>query len=77
MINRYIFNPNKDYINAINRILKYLREINNYGLVYRGNLILINNYSDTDFAEDCPNIYRFILKYIFSLGSAVISWFFK
>jgi hypothetical protein len=45
---RYMSNPDQTHMNAVNKILRYLNESNNYGLMYKDNEININNNNDNE-----------------------------
>jgi len=73
VVSRFASNPNTTHMNAVKRILKYLKETIHLGLVYHGSLQPLIGYTDSDFAGD-PHTRRSTSGYVFNLGSAAISW---
>ncbi|CAM8919002.1 unnamed protein product [Rhodiola kirilowii] len=67
-------NPRKPHLEAVRRILRYVKGTTNYGLLYKkgveGKVI---GYSDADYAGD-HDTRRSTTGYMFHMGSAAISW---
>jgi hypothetical protein len=70
---RFSSNPDKTYIRAVERILRYLYNTADLGLVFRSTLQPLSGYTDSDWAGD-PDTRRSTSGYVFSLGSTAISW---
>ncbi|KAK9769258.1 putative Integrase catalytic domain-containing protein [Seiridium cardinale] len=70
---RYLARPNKDCIRAVQRIFAYLRTTIDLELVYRGDSINLQGFSDADWAGD-RETRRSTSGYIFNLGSGAVSW---
>jgi hypothetical protein len=73
VISRFSSNPAKAHMKAVERILRYLHETVSMGLVFRGALQPLSGYTDSDWAAD-PDTRRSTSGYVFTLGSAAISW---
>ena len=73
VVNRYLFNPIKGYITAINRIFGYLACTRDMALIFGGDMAPVADYSDADYAGDRPGIHRLTSGYSFSVGSGLIS----
>jgi hypothetical protein len=76
MINRYVSNFIQSHWQAVKRIFRYLRETYQMKLTFREALKSLENYTNSDWAED-QNIKRSTSKYVFNVSSDVISWFSK
>lgn len=72
-VSRFSSNPDKTHMRAVERILRYLHDTADMGLVFRGTLQPLSGYTDSDWAGD-PDTRRSTSGYVFSLGSAAISW---
>ncbi|XP_039142881.1 uncharacterized mitochondrial protein AtMg00810-like [Dioscorea cayenensis subsp. rotundata] len=71
---RYMQNPKKPHLEAVRRILRYLKGTTDYGILYRkGEGCQVTGYCDADYAGDCDTR-RSTTGYIFSLGSGAVSW---
>jgi hypothetical protein len=73
VVSRFSSNPDKTHMRAVERILRYLHDTADMGLVFRGTLQPLTGYTDSDWAGD-PDTRRLTSGYVFSLGSAAISW---
>ena len=73
VVSRFSSNPDKTHMRAVERILRYLHDTADMGLVFRGTLQPLSGYTDSDWAGD-PDTRRLTSGYVFSLGSAAISW---
>ena len=66
--------PTKPHLDCIRRILRYVKATQNYGLFYRADLdIKLEGYTDVDWAGSQTDR-RSTSGYMFTLGSATISW---
>ncbi|GJR40446.1 retrotransposon protein, putative, ty1-copia subclass [Tanacetum coccineum] len=78
VVSTYLANPGKKHLEAVKRILKYLRGTANVGLVYgtnRGNHVDVTGFVDSDYAKDpdkCLSISR--SYYRFLVQGCVVSW---
>jgi hypothetical protein len=73
VVSRFSSNPDKTHMKAVERILRYLHDTADLGLVFRGTLQPLSGYTDSDWAGD-PDTRRSTSGYVFTLGSAAISW---
>lgn len=73
VVSRFAANPDQSHKAAVTRILRYLRKTADYALVFRGTLNELAGYSDSDWAGD-QSTRRSTSGFLFSIGSAVISW---
>jgi len=76
VVSRFAANPDQSHKAAVTRILRYLRKTVNYVLVFKGTLSDLAGYTDADWAGDLSTR-RSTSGFIFSVGSAVISWSLK
>ncbi|KAL5769820.1 hypothetical protein ACOSP7_013974 [Xanthoceras sorbifolium] len=74
VMSRYMQNPKKSHLEAVRRILRYVKSTIDYGLMYKkgGNCKLVG-YCDADYAGD-HDTRRSTTGYMFTLGSGTISW---
>ena len=71
---RFMEKPRKPHLDAVRRILRYVKGTIDYGLMYKKNAICeVAGYCDADYAGD-HDTRRSTTGYIFDLGSAAISW---
>lgn len=71
---RYFDNPTAAHVQAVKRILKYLKRTADYGILFQPKYKLtLCGYSDADFAGDIDTR-RSTSGYVFMLGESVISW---
>lgn len=73
-VSRYLENPSAVHVNAVKRILRYIRATTNHGIIFKNNHNLnLHCYSDADYAGDiltrCSTS-----GFVFMLGSGAISW---
>jgi hypothetical protein len=76
VINRYVSNLTQSHWQAVKRIFRYLRETYQIKLTFREALKFLENYTNSDWAED-QHIRRSTSEYVFNVSSDVISWFSK
>ncbi|XP_020249544.1 uncharacterized protein LOC109826946 [Asparagus officinalis] len=73
VMSRYMQKPKKPHLEAIRRILRYIKCTVNYELMYKkGEACEVYGYCDVDYARD-HDTRRSTTGYVFSLGSAAIS----
>ncbi|KAM1206869.1 hypothetical protein EV1_007562 [Malus domestica] len=67
-------NPKKPHLEAVRRILRYVKSTIDYGLLYKkGEDCKLVGYCDADYAGD-HDTRRSTTGYVFKLGSRTISW---
>ena len=72
MVSRYMSNPKKPHLDAVKRILRYVKGTINFGIIYKETKdYQVMGYCDADYAGDCGA--RQSTTYFFSLGSVPIS----
>jgi transposase InsO family protein len=72
-VSRYASNPTDEHMTAVKRIFAYLRDTLNYELTYRGDIVDLTGYSDSDWGGD-TSTYRSTAGFVFNIGSGAISW---
>ena len=71
---RYMQNPRKPHLEAVRRSLRYVKGMNDYGLLYKkGETCKLVGYCDVDYARDHDTCFS-TTGYMFSLGTSVVSW---
>ncbi|KAH9780110.1 hypothetical protein KPL71_007953 [Citrus sinensis] len=73
MVSRYQSNPGPKHWSAVKHIMKYLKRIKNYMLVYSGDELIPVGYTDSDFMS-YKDSRKSTSGYVFTLGSGAISW---
>ena len=73
MVSRYQANPGLKHWQAVKHILKYLKRMRNYMLVYSGGDLTPVGYTDSDF-QACKDSRKSISGSIFVLGGGAIVW---
>ncbi|KAE8681718.1 hypothetical protein F3Y22_tig00111310pilonHSYRG00060 [Hibiscus syriacus] len=77
VMSRYMQNPKKPHLEAVRRILRYVKNTIDYGLLYKkGEDCKLVGYCDADYAGD-HDTRRSTTGYVFKLGSGTISWYSK
>ncbi|KAE8675571.1 tir-nbs resistance protein [Hibiscus syriacus] len=72
VMSRYMQNPKKPHLEAVRRILRYVKSIIDYGLLYKkGEDCKLVGYCDADYARD-HDTKRSTTGYVFKLGSGTI-----
>ncbi|KAE8671632.1 hypothetical protein F3Y22_tig00111941pilonHSYRG00018 [Hibiscus syriacus] len=72
VMSRYMQNPKKPHLEAVRRILRYVKNTIDYGLLYKkGEDCKLVGYCDVDYAGD-HDTRRSITGYVFKLGSGTI-----
>ncbi|KAF7823801.1 Retrovirus-related Pol polyprotein from transposon RE1 [Senna tora] len=74
LMSRYMQSPKKHHLEAVRRILRYVKSTIDYGLLYKkwGDCKLVG-YCDADYAGD-HDTRRSTTGYVFKLGDGAISW---
>lgn len=73
-VSRYLENPAEAHVNAVKRILKYIKGTAAMGIQFEGgNDLNFCGYSDADYAGDKKTA-RSTSGYVFMLGGGIISW---
>nr|XP_017221153.1 PREDICTED: uncharacterized mitochondrial protein AtMg00810-like [Daucus carota subsp. sativus] len=74
VISRYMQNPKKSHLEAVRRVLRYIKGTVSYGLMYKkGEDCSVLGYCDADYAGD-HDTRRSTTGYMFMLGSGAVSW---
>lgn len=74
VMSRYMRNPKTPHLEAVSRILRYVKGTIDYGLLYKkGEDCKLVGYCDADYAGD-HDTRRSTTGYVFMLGSGAISW---
>ncbi|CAL5324316.1 unnamed protein product [Camellia sinensis] len=74
VMSRYMQNPKKPHLDAVRRILRYVNDTMDCGLLYKkGEDCKLVGYCDADYAGD-DDTRRSTTGYVFMLGSGAISW---
>ncbi|KAK6142115.1 hypothetical protein DH2020_006983 [Rehmannia glutinosa] len=74
VMSRYMQNPKKTHLEAVRRILRYMKSTLDYGILYkRGGDCKVIGYCDADYGGD-HDTRRSTTGYVFMLGSGAISW---
>jgi len=73
VVSRFAAKPTQAHKATVTRIFRYLRKTVDYVLVFKGPLIALTGYSDSDWAGD-HDTRKSTSGYVFNVGSAVISW---
>ncbi|KAM2056264.1 hypothetical protein ACFX16_029094 [Malus domestica] len=72
VMGRYMQNPKKPHLEAVRRILRYVKSTIDYGFLYKkGEDCKLVGYCDADYAGD-HNTRRSTIGYVFKLGSRTI-----
>ena len=73
VVSRFQSNPSPDYWIVVKHILKYLRRTRDYMLVYSGDDLKIQGYTDSDFQGDRDSR-KSTSGSVFTLGGAAVVW---
>ena len=73
IVSRYQSNPGREHWTAVKHILKYLRRMRDYMLVYHGDELAPIGYTDSDFQSNA-DLRKSNSGYVFTLGGAAVSW---
>ncbi|XP_074283002.1 secreted RxLR effector protein 161-like [Silene latifolia] len=72
-LSRYTSNPSNIHWQALRRLLRYLKKIMGYCLVYKGEPSVLEGYSDASWITNQED-YSSTSGWIFLLGGGAISW---
>lgn len=73
-VSRYLENPNQAAVNAVKRILRYIRSTKSHGIIFPANVnINLACFSDADFAGNIATR-KSTSGYVCILGDGAISW---
>ncbi|KAA0054281.1 gag/pol protein [Cucumis melo var. makuwa] len=73
MVSRYQSNPGRDHWTAVKNILKYLRRIKDYMLVYGSKDLILTGYTDSDFQTD-KDARKSTSGSVFTLNEGAVVW---
>ena len=75
VLSRYMEKPSQEHLNAVKRVIRYVKGTVDYGLLYKkgGSNSELIGYSDRDFARDVGD-WKSSSGHIFFLGEMAISW---
>lgn len=73
ILSQYLDCPNKQCWDAAKRVLRYLKNTRNYGLIFRKTGKSLQGYSDADWGG-CLIDRRSYSGYVFMLGGGCVSW---
>ena len=74
LVSQFMQAPRKPHLDAARRILRYVKSTLHYGLFYEAGCALqVHGYTDADWAGSVSDR-RSTSGFMFSLGSAAISW---
>jgi hypothetical protein len=72
-VSRYMANPGKEHLNAVQWIFRYLRGTSNACLRFGKSTRGLIGYVDSDYAGDLDNR-RSLTGYVFTIGGCAVSW---
>lgn len=72
VVSRFASNPTEQHWTGVKRILRYLRTTIDYQLVFNDTFETLTGFTDASWGDDASR--RSTSGYLFSVGSAVISW---
>ncbi|KAK8931242.1 hypothetical protein KSP39_PZI016333 [Platanthera zijinensis] len=73
VVSRFMSNPGKHHWEAVKRILRYLKGTSDFSLCFGGPKISLHGYVESDMTGDIDSR-RSTTEYVFTLGSAAVSW---
>ncbi|KAK9724336.1 hypothetical protein RND81_05G065300 [Saponaria officinalis] len=74
VVSRFMQNPKKSHLEAIQKILRYVKESIDHGILYPSSEVLdVYGYCDADYAGD-HDTRRSTTIYVFMLGSRAVFW---
>ncbi|XP_057510890.1 secreted RxLR effector protein 161-like [Actinidia eriantha] len=74
VVSRFMQTPKKPHLEALRRILRYVKGTIDFGLLYKkGGACKLVGYCDANYGED-HDTRRSTTGYVFNLGSGAISW---
>lgn len=72
-VSRYLDNSSYENVNAVKRIIRYLKATSNYGIEYGGSSVVLKGYTDSDYARDIDTR-RSTTGYAFMISGSIITW---
>ena len=73
VVSRHMQNPKKPHLEAVKRILRYVKGTLDYGILYqKGGECQVVGYCDADYAGDCDTR-RSTTSFVYSIGSGAVS----
>ena len=72
-LSSYTHNLNREYWFVLVRLMKYLRDTMNYGILYCGFSIVLKRYSDVNWISN-SNKTKFTSGYMFTLDGGAVVW---
>ena len=77
LLSRYMSRPTKLHLHAVKRVLRYLRDTEDYGIWYkRGGAGELQVFTDSDFAGDVDRR-KSTSGYVFLMDNAAVAWLSK
>lgn len=75
LVSRFQNNPSNSHVEAVKRILKYLKATKNLGILYSSQVSdnILTGYSDADYASDVDTR-RSTTGYVFKVNGGAITW---
>ena len=74
VVSQFIQNPRKPHLEAVRRILRYVKGTSDFGILYeKGVSCKVVGFCDANYAGDISTR-RSTTGYVFNLGSGAISW---
>jgi hypothetical protein len=74
LVSRYMERPTEMHLQAVKRILRYLRGTTEFGIIYRkGDEGQLRAYADSDYAGDVDDR-KSTSGFVFMLGTGAVSW---
>lgn len=74
LVSRYMERPTEMHLQAVKRILRYLRGTTEFGIIYRkGDEGKLRAYADSDYAGDVDDR-KSTSGFVFMLGTGAVSW---
>ncbi len=73
VVSRYMSDPGQEHWRAVKWILRYLKGTRDLGLCYGGPDVCLHGFVDSDMAGDIDGR-KSTTGYVFTLGSAAVSW---
>ena len=71
-LSRFVSNPGDVHWHAVERIMRYLKGTENYGLHYSGNPSVLEGYCDANWISDADEM-KATTGYVFTLGGGAVS----
>jgi hypothetical protein len=72
-VSRFVLNPGSGHWCALERVMRYLVGIMNYGIHFFGDPKVLGGYSDAIWISDADEL-KATSGYVFTLGGGAISW---